>query len=103
MTVDTLSRRALLEMKQGSDFAPRVKVWPPEGYVAPTSEEFAALRQAARRYSRATFRDATWKHVDDDQVLRRSVEQSGGLRLVLRAVLERRRRAGGRGRGGGRR
>jgi hypothetical protein len=71
VAVDTLSRRALLEMKQAGSYAPRVKVWPPEGYVPPTAEEFDALRQMARRYSRTTFRGATWKHVGDDQVLRR--------------------------------
>jgi hypothetical protein len=71
MAIDTLSRRALLEAKRASDYAPRVKVWPPEDYVPPTAEEFDALRQMARRYSRTTFRGATWKHVGNDQVLRR--------------------------------
>jgi hypothetical protein len=71
VAVDTLSRRARLEAKQAGSFAPRHKVWPPEGYVAPTAEEFDALRQMARRYSGTTFQGATWKHVSDDQVLRR--------------------------------
>ena len=67
-----LSRRALLKMKRDNGFAPRHRVWPPKGYVAPTAEEFDALRQMARRYSRTTFRGATWKHVGDEQVLRRT-------------------------------
>jgi hypothetical protein len=82
MAVDILSRRALLEAKKAGSYAPRMKVWPPEGYRPPTAEEFDALRQMARRYSRTTFRGATWKHVGDEQVLRRAqlAEVIGTLR-----------------------
>jgi hypothetical protein len=69
MAVDTLSPRARLKAKQSGGYAPRVKVWPPEGYVAPTAEEFDALRQAARRYS--GLGGAHWKRVTADQLLRR--------------------------------
>ncbi|WP_030247968.1 hypothetical protein [Streptomyces sp. NRRL S-455] len=71
MAVDTLSRQALLEAKQEGGYAPRVKVWPPEGYVPPTAEEFDTLRQAARRYAGVVFHLTYWKKVTDDQVLRR--------------------------------
>lgn len=71
MSVDTLSRRALLEMKRDSGaFAPRIKAWPPKNYTAPTAEEFTALRTAARRrISRAVF-TASWARIPDAEAIR---------------------------------
>jgi hypothetical protein len=72
LSVDTLSRRALLEAKRDSSYAPRVKVWPPEAYAPPTAEEFDALRQAARRYfGGRSFQPKHWDFMTDDQVLHR--------------------------------
>jgi hypothetical protein len=70
MAVNTLSRRALLEAKRDNDYAPRVKVWPPDGYVAPTAEEFAELRGAARSYATGAAYRSRWERVSDDQVQR---------------------------------
>lgn len=82
MAVDTLSRRALLEAKRDNDYAPRHKVWPPTGYVAPTAEEFAELRRAAHRYAVGVAYRSVWERVSDEQVLRRTqlAEVIGTLR-----------------------
>lgn len=82
MTVDTLSRRALLEAKRAGDYAPRHRVWPPAGYVAPTAEEFAELRRAAHGYATGRVYRSVWERVSDDQVLRRAqlCELAGPLR-----------------------
>lgn len=71
MAVDIFAPQSLLKMKRDNDFAPRVKAWPPEGYVAPTAEEFAELREAAHGYSTGLTYRSVWKRVTDDQVLRR--------------------------------
>lgn len=71
MAADTLSRRALLEAKRDDDVAPRMKVWPPKGYVPPTAEEFAELLRAAHRYSGLALQVTYWKKVSDEQVQRR--------------------------------
>ncbi|WP_086559942.1 hypothetical protein [Streptomyces africanus] len=71
MAVDTLSRRALLEAKRDNDYAPRVKVWPPDGYAPPTEDEFAELRRAARRYfGQHAYPPKHWDFMNDGQVLR---------------------------------
>ncbi|MER7487987.1 hypothetical protein ABTY20_19175 [Streptomyces sp. NPDC126497] len=72
MSVDTLSRRALLEMQQDGDFAPRHKVWPPEGYVAPTAEEFAGLLRAAEHHQSRYLYPSHWDRLTGDEVLRRA-------------------------------
>lgn len=51
-------------------FAPRHRVWPPKGYVAPTAEEFAALLQAARSFTRGYTTRARWDKLSDLAVLR---------------------------------
>jgi hypothetical protein len=71
MAVDTLSRRALLEAKKNAGYAPRTKVWPPDGYVAPTAEEFAGLLRVARSHSSGATYRSTWERMDDATVLRR--------------------------------
>ncbi|MGY5634202.1 hypothetical protein ACW7N6_38320 [Streptomyces sp. UC1A3] len=72
MAVDTLSRRALLEAKQDHDVAPRLKVWPPEGYTAPTAAEFADLLWRAKSFRTAPPVRAQWERMDDATVLRRA-------------------------------
>lgn len=87
MAVDTLSRRALLEAKRDGDYAPRHRVWPPKGYVAPTAEEFAELLRAAHGYACLTFHRSVWGRVSDEQVLRRT--QLVGVIGILRGRAER--------------
>lgn len=70
MAVDTLSRRALLEAKEFGDYAPRIKSWPPDGYVAPTVSEFAGLLLVAKRRAAGQTTPATWKNIADETVLR---------------------------------
>jgi hypothetical protein len=70
VAVDTLSRRALLEMKRGGDYAPRVKIWPPEGYTAPTAEEFHALLRAAQCHAGGYLYRSYWDRMGGDDVLR---------------------------------
>jgi hypothetical protein len=72
MAVDTLSRRALLEMKRDNDYAPRYRVWPPEGYTAPTAEEFADLLRRAKGYRTSPAFRSQWERLDDATVLRRA-------------------------------
>ena len=72
MAVDTLSRRALSEARRDNDYAPRHKVWPPAGYVAPTAEEFAELLRAAHGYATGLTYRSVWERLTDDQVLRRT-------------------------------
>lgn len=83
MAVDTLSRRALLEAKRDGDYAPRHKVWPPEGYFSPTAEEFAELLRLAHRYFGGRAHSPKhWDFMTDEQVLRRVqlAEMVGTLR-----------------------
>lgn len=70
MAIDTLSRRALLEAKESGDYAPRLKTWPPDGYVAPTDEEFAGLLLVAKRRASGQTTPATWRNTADETVLR---------------------------------
>ena len=70
MAADTLSRRALLEMKRDNDVAPRMKVWPPEGYVPPTTGEFAALRARLARRSVYVITRGDWEKWPDDRIVR---------------------------------
>jgi hypothetical protein len=72
LAVDTLSRRALLEMKRDNDYAPRTKSWPPKGYVAPTAWEFSELLRMARRHHSGPLYRSHWDKVSDEQVLRRA-------------------------------
>lgn len=87
MAVDTLSRRALLEAKEHNDLAPRCRLWPPEGYVAPTAEEFAELLRAAHRYAVGMTYRSVWERLSDEQVLRRI--QLAGVMGTLRGQAER--------------
>lgn len=70
MAADTLSRRALLEMKRDNDVAPRMKVWPPEGYVPPTTGEFAELLSAAQRCASGYLYPSYWDRMSGDDVTR---------------------------------
>lgn len=70
MTVDTLSRRALMEAKRDNDYAPRLRVWPPEGYVAPTAEEFTVLRSRLSHRSVYAITRGEWEKWPDERILR---------------------------------
>lgn len=70
MAVDTLSRRALLETKADNDFAPRLRVWPPEGYTAPTAGEFADLRSRLSNRSVYVITRGAWEKWTDDRIVR---------------------------------
>lgn len=71
MAADTLSPRALREMKADGGEA-RYLTWPPEGYVAPTEAEFAELLRLARGHRTAPAFRAQWERLDDAVVLRRA-------------------------------
>lgn len=71
MAADTLSPRALREMKADGGAA-RYRPWPPEGYVAPTAQEFAELLRLARGHATAPAFRAQWERLDDAVVLRRA-------------------------------
>jgi hypothetical protein len=81
VAIDTLSHRALLEAKETHSYAPRQKVWPPKGYVAPTAEEFADLLRAAHGYATGLVYRSVWERLSDEQVLRRTqlIEVIGAL------------------------
>lgn len=70
MAIDPFSPPALLEAKRDHDVAPRMKTWPPEGYIAPTEEEFDELRRTMRQYVNRAYPAAYWKRTGDEQVVR---------------------------------
>ncbi|MFD8226877.1 hypothetical protein ACFV16_22200 [Streptomyces massasporeus] len=70
MAVDLLSRRALLEMKRGNGVAPRHRVWPPEGYVAPTADGFTELHSRLRNKSVYVITRGAWEKWPDDRIVR---------------------------------
>lgn len=71
MAADTLSPRALLEMKENGGQA-RYQVWPPDGYTAPTEAEFADLLRRAKSHHTTPAYRSQWDRVDDATVLRRA-------------------------------
>lgn len=89
MAVDTLSRRALLVMKRDNDYAPRVKTWPPDGYVVPTAEEFAELLIAAQRHQNGYTRPSYWNRKTGAEVLRHAqlCELTGALHGPLSSAV----------------
>lgn len=70
MTIDALSRKALLEAKQANDYAPRHQAWPPEGYTAPTDEEWAALRSRLANKSVYVITRGAWEKWTDERIVR---------------------------------
>lgn len=68
MPIDPFSPAALRQTKQDKDYAPHVKTWPPIGYVAPTEDEFSAIRAKAKRYAQGGFFRSQWDRMTDDTI-----------------------------------
>lgn len=51
-------------------FAPRMRLWPPDGYRAPEAEEFTALRTKADRFARYGMTRAARERMDNATLIR---------------------------------
>ncbi len=51
-------------------FAPRMRLWPPDGYRAPEAEEFTTVRTKAERFARHGMTRAARERVDDATLIR---------------------------------
>lgn len=70
MAIDPFSPAGLRQTKQDKDYAPHIKTWPPVGYVAPTEDEFDAIRAKAERHSHGGFWRWQWERMDNASVIR---------------------------------
>ncbi|MEO3976681.1 hypothetical protein [Streptomyces sp. CAU 1734] len=61
--------------RQAATFAPRVRLWPPDGYRAPDAGEFTALRTSAARFARHGMTRAARERMDSATLIR-------GLQLI---------------------
>ncbi|MER8118914.1 hypothetical protein [Streptomyces sp. NPDC094031] len=57
-------------VRSAATFAPRMRLWPPDGYRAPEAEEFTALRTKADRFARHGMTRAARERMDDATLIR---------------------------------
>ncbi|MFJ1662592.1 hypothetical protein [Streptomyces anthocyanicus] len=56
--------------RRAATFAPRMRLWPPDGYRPPALEEFTALRTRATRFARYGMTRAARERMDDAALIR---------------------------------
>ncbi|TLQ39449.1 hypothetical protein [Streptomyces marianii] len=75
------------EARQATTFAPRTRLWPPDGYRAPDPGEFTALRTTADRFAQHGMTRAARERMDD-ATLTRSLQLIELMGDTSRAVYE---------------
>lgn len=67
-------------VRQAATFAPRMRLWPPDGYRAPDAQEFTALRTKAERFARHGMTRAARERMENAALIRslQLIELMGG-------------------------